>query len=351
MLTTGYTPIFQVLKDGVDITSRLQDRLTQVKLTQTQYSQIGDVEFIFDDRDWALELPQVKDTITFLMGYKETGLSVFGDYTIDEVHLVGPPRSIKILGHCVSLDSDLKLRATKTYTNTTAGEIIKDIASQDKITANVESSIGSIKMPTFNQVAQSGFHVIDQLARTYGGVAIYENGTVNVVKRGTPTTVSGAEFGTIDLNPEDFGEWDFWIQSRAAFSGAQAAWFDKDNVTRQVETVRSSGAGLGTFPLIGSVFENPNRFHVLPGMFQSQEQARAAAKAALSFTESLRAMATITLAKGDPTIRVHQGLNIQGMRDGINGQYIVETVTHSYRKTTGIVTNIEAKTPEAGDGA
>jgi uncharacterized protein len=348
MLTTGYTPIFQVLKDGKDITAQLQDRLVEVKAMQTETSEVGQVEFVFDDRDWALALPQKDDQITFLMGYKETGLTSFGDFDIDEVHLFGPPRSIKVVAHAVSQSSELRIRTIKTYTDTTVGDVIKDIASQAGLTANIDSSIASIKLPTFNQNNQSGFHIIDQLARTYGGATIYMNRMVTIVKRGQASTVSGGDAGMVYLTPEDFGEWDVWIQSRAAYSGVQAAWFDKDNVIRKFEVAQTAPSRLSDFPLIGSEFSNPKAFHTLPGMFSTQEQAQAAAQAQLRLFEQLRAQATITLAKGDPTIRVHMGLNITGMRDAIDGDYLIETVTHSYKKSTGIVTSIEARTMATG---
>lgn len=344
MLTTGYTPIFQVLKDSKDITAQLQDRLVEVKTTQTETSEVGQVEFIFDDRDWALALPQIEDQITFLMGYKETGLTSFGDFDIDEVHLFGPPRSIKVIAHAVSQSSTLRLRTIKSYSDTTVGAVINDIASQAGITANIDPSIAAIKLPTFNQNNQSGFHIIDQLARTYGGSAIYLNRRVTIVKRGQATTMSGGDAGQIYLTPEDFGEWDIWIQARAAYSGVQAAWFDKDNVVRKFEVAQTAPSRLSDFPLIGSEFSNPKAFHTLPGMFNTQEQAQAAAQAQLRLFEQLRAQATIALAKGDPTVRVHMGLNISGMRSAIDGDYLIENVTHTYKKSTGIVTNIEART-------
>jgi hypothetical protein len=347
MLTTGYTPIFQVVKDGVDVTSKFQDRLVQVQVQQTEASEMGRIEFIFDDRDWALALPQIEDKVSFLLGYKETGLSDFGEFTINEVHLIGPPRSIKVVGTSVSQSSALKVPKITNYLDQTVGDIIKQIAGQSGITADVDPSIGSIKVPAFNQNNQSGFHIIDQLARTYGASAVYQNGRVSVVKRGSASTTSGSESGSVNLTPEDFGEWDVWIQSRAAYSGAQAAWYDKDNVTRKYEQAQASGSSLSNFPLIGNEFSNPDKFFTLPGTFQTQEQAKAAAEARINFLEQLRAQITLTLAKGDPTIRVHQNMNISGMRYAIDGAYIIQTVTHSYRKTTGIVTSIEATTLSA----
>jgi hypothetical protein len=344
VLTTGYTPIFQVLKDGIDITSRLQDRLIEAKVTLTQGSDIGEIDLVFDDRDFAIQLPQVQDKISFLMGYKETGLSDFGTFEINEVHLSWPPRTLRIVGLGVSMTSGLKIPRIFNYLDLTIGDVVNQIASQAGVSASVDPNIAKIKLPSFNQNNQSGFHIIDHLARTYGGVAIHEDNWITIVKRDTSATVSGASSGTVSLTPEDFGESEIWIQSRPAYSGAQAAWFDQDAVERKFEQAESSGSSLSNFPLIGSEFSNPKSFFTLPGMFSSQEQAKAAATAHIQFLERLRAQASLTLAKGDPTIRAHNLLVISDMRDGIDGSYSIETVTHTLQKSTGVVTHIEAMT-------
>lgn len=346
MLTTGYTPLFQVVKDGNDITGRLQDRLIEAKVLHTQGSEFCQLDLVFDDRDFAIQLPQVQDQISFLMGYQETGLSDFGTFEIEEVHLSWPPRSIRVVALGVSLSSGLKIPKIANFLDLTVGDIINQIASQSGITASVDPSIASIKVPSFNQNNQSGFHIIDQLARTYGGSVIYENNRVTVVKRDGSSTVSGLSAGVISLTPEDFGEGEVWIQSRPAYSGAQAAWFDHDNVQRKYETAQSTSAS--SFPVIGTDYANPKNFFTLPGMFNSQEQAKAAAQAHSAFLGQLRAQANLTLAKGEPTIRAHHHLTISGMRDGINGNYSIQAVTHTLRKNTGIVTSIEAMTLDDG---
>lgn len=322
--------------------------MVEAKVQHTQASEFGQIDLVFDDRDFAIQLPQVQDKISFLMGYKETGLSDFGEFEISDIYLSWPPRTLRISATGVSLTSGLKVPKIVNYLDTTVGDVIKQIASQANVTASVDPSIASIKLPTFNQNNQSGFHIIDQLARTYGGSVIYENGRITVVKRDASATISGASSGTVALTPEDFGSGEVWIQSRPAYSGAQAAWFDHDNVERKYETAQANSSSLGSFPLIGSEYANPKSFFTLPGLFNSQEQAKAAAQAHIAFLGQLRAVATMTLAKGEPTIRAHNHLTISGMRDGIDGNYSIQTVTHTLTKAAGLVTSIEAMTADDG---
>jgi hypothetical protein len=59
--------------------------------------------------------------------------------------------------------------------------------------------------------------------------------------------------------------------------------------------------------------------------------------------------ATFDLAKGDPWIHDTQTVLVSGMRDKIDGSYVVEKAIHTYIKTTGIRTTLECRAP--GNGA
>lgn len=343
-MLTAYTPIFQVLKDGIDITSQLQDRLTEVNIEQTSVGEIARLELIFDDRDFVIALPQKSDKLSFLLGYQETGLSDFGTFEVDEIYLMGPPKALKVMAHGVSLNSNLKIPATKAFEGKTVGEIIKSMAGKTEV--SVAPEIGNIKIPFFNQVGQSPFQVIDMLTRRVGGSAVYENGKITVNKRDSGTTVSGSSLGTINLGPEDFGEWNVWVQSRGEHEGAVASWWDKDKVKRIYETVKDPNKGF---------FEGTNgydaaRLFLMPGMFNSQAEAQAAAKAKVGVFSRTISRAQVTLAKGDPTVRVQQHMVIRGMRSGIDGDYIIDTVKTGYKKATGITTSIDAHTPSPTGG-
>jgi len=55
------------------------------------------------------------------------------------------------------------------------------------------------------------------------------------------------------------------------------------------------------------------------------------------------------LAKGDPWVRDQQRLQVSGMRDGIDGSYVIQNVKHTYVKESGLLSEITA-TPN-GKGA
>jgi hypothetical protein len=84
-------------------------------------------------------------------------------------------------------------------------------------------------------------------------------------------------------------------------------------------------------------------------LFNSEAEAKAAATSQASNLARAEVQAIFDLAKGDPWIRDQQTVLVTGMRDGINGSYSLDKVTHTYIKSTGIKSQLEGKAP--GDGS
>ena len=78
-MPTGYTPIYQILKDGIDITDHFNDRCVQMRVDLTSGDGDNDMcLFTIDDRDWPVARPSVGDRLRILMGYVEVRERVTG---------------------------------------------------------------------------------------------------------------------------------------------------------------------------------------------------------------------------------------------------------------------------------
>jgi phage protein D len=82
---------------------------------------------------------------------------------------------------------------------------------------------------------------------------------------------------------------------------------------------------------------------------QSEAEAQQAADAKMAALNRGLRQGTVTLAKGDPSIRAAQPLVIMGMRPGIDGSYIVQTATHTFTRDEGISTTLEIYDPGTGE--
>lgn len=336
-MPVGFTPIFAVIKGGEDITGRFNDRVTKIEVDLRNGGGAGDVcRISIDDREWRLASPEVGAKLEIHLGYAEVGLAWLGLFDIDEVTYEGPPRSITITGTSSGSSSVLKSPTLKEFDNKTLGEIINGIAEKGGISAVISEELAQIKVPFKNQFA-SNFHMLHELERQYGAIAKFEGGKLLFKKRDDGQTASGQEMPILVLNESHFGQWQIKHNERANFSKVKAGYWDKDDHVRRWVTEENENfkGEQGT--------EYP-----MKGMFNSKEEAAAAAKSKVNSFRRSTGEANIALAKGDPWIRDQMQLLIGGMREGINGSYVIDQVKHTYLKNAGIMTSLSAKPPGTG---
>lgn len=340
-MPTGYTPVFQILKGGNDVTNQFNDRATSISVTCIGGGGGGDLlDIEIDDRDWAVAYPAVGDSLEVHLGYKEIGMAYMGTFEIDEVTFKGMPKAIRLHGNSNAMQNAMKSPMTKDYSNKTVGDLVKDIAEKGGLTAKIEGDLANKKVP-FKNVITSPYHMLHELERAYNGVAKITDSTISFTPRDTGLAASGGYVPIIMLRPEHFGTWEVKHTSRPDYGKVVASYTDKDDFFSRkfVEQEREGGSDDSKkrqpFP-IGKIFN-------------SKEEAEAAAKSQMQALVRSTGYASLTLAKGDPWIKDQQRLLITGMRDGVNGSYVIDVAVHTYVKQSGISTSIQARPP--GDGS
>ncbi|MGH1591021.1 hypothetical protein ACRBEV_24960 [Methylobacterium phyllosphaerae] len=82
-MANGYIPIYQITKDGLDITGHFSDRCVQLRIDSS--GEMDTVTFTIDDRDWAVARPNVGDKVSVSLGCAEVGMSNMGTFEIEGV--------------------------------------------------------------------------------------------------------------------------------------------------------------------------------------------------------------------------------------------------------------------------
>ncbi|SDK39728.1 phage late control D family protein [Bradyrhizobium ottawaense] len=341
-MPSGYTPIYRVSKDGIDITGQFNDRTTQIKVDlQAGNGNDDQCTITVDDRDWRVARPIPGESLQIWLGYAEIGLAYMGSFEIDDVTFVGPPRSIKLTGKSTGSNDIQKAPAIKDFENKSISDILGGMAGKTGLGVSISGALGDIKIPFKNQVV-SNLHMIHELERLTGAVAKVVDGHLMFVKRDGGESASGVALPTLVLQPEHFGTWQVRYTSKPGYGGVKAAYFDKDEMVRKwVDS--AVGGGLG-----GLANKFTGNFNI-GQLFNSKEEAQQAASSQAANFKRAEVQGVFDLAKGDPWIRDQQTLIVTGMRDGINGSYVIDKVTHTYIKSTGIKSQMECKQP--GDGA
>jgi phage protein D len=343
-VSTGYTPIYRVFKGGEDITGQFNDRTLQIKVDlQSGNGNDDQCTILVDDRDWRISRPSTGESLQIWLGYTEVGIAYMGSFEIDDVTFLGPPRQIKLLGKSTGSSDIQKAPAIREFDNKSVSDILGQMAGQTGLGLAIGSGLGDIKIPFKNQ-GVSNLHMIHELERLSGAVAKVVDGKLMFVKRDGGETASGVALPTLVLLPEHFGTWQVRYTSKPGYGEVKAAWFDKDEMVRKWvgSAVASGSNSVGLADKFGGAFN-------IGQLFNSEAEAKAAAGSQAENLKRAEVQAIFDLAKGDPWIRDQQTLIVSGMRDGINGSYVIDKVTHTYIKSTGIKSQMECKTP--GDGA
>lgn len=138
-MPVGITPIYKLMRNGVDITDNFNDRTTSIKVELNSGDGANDTfEIRIDDRDWRLAIPDQKTKIDVYLGYKEVGLAYVGQYTATDVFLEGPPRTMRITGLAAEMHSLMKTPVIKEFDNKTVQQVAEEIAKNAGIKVYVD---------------------------------------------------------------------------------------------------------------------------------------------------------------------------------------------------------------------
>lgn len=337
-MPSGYTPIFQIFKDGDDVTGRFQDRLTRIQVDIYDGDGQNDkCKITVDDRDWRVARPFVGDRLELHLGYKEVGLAYMGLFEVNTLAFIWMPKAIELDCTSTGLRDGLKTRQQGTFTNTTLGEVVKDLAKRGGLSAMVEEGLGSIRIDARN-LTSSPMHLLNSLERQFGAVSKVESGKLIFVPRGALANLDGAPRPILVFGPSHFSSGRVQETERARYRGVAASYRDRvDNVRRFIEA-----------PTLGGNVEASAPMFTIDREYGSKEEAEASAKARAAALQRATGQLYAEMARGDPWIRAPQNMVIGSMRDGIDGSYEITRASHVYAKEVGLLTTIEAG--PRGDG-
>ena len=229
------TPAWLILADGVDVTGNFNDRLLSLTVTDNEGLKSDTCEIEVDDRDGRLAVPRKGTLLSISMGYRETGLTLMGVYTVDEVELSGFPRKMRISGSAADLRDKLKAQRNKGYEGKTVGEIVKEIAGRHGLTPAVGSSLASFRYDYLGQTEESDLHFLTRLARRHDALAKVANGRLLLTKRGEAKAASGAALVEAIIGAAQVIEYSATFQDRPAHKKSKASWWDRKKAKRETE--------------------------------------------------------------------------------------------------------------------
>lgn len=321
-------PDFRVTVGTNNITELIAERLISLTVTDEAGVKSDRVEIVLDDRDQRLDLPPTKADITVSIGYVGR-LVDKGKYVVEEIEVEGPDRRLTIRANSTGATKGAGAAREKSWNDTTIGDIARSIAGRHGWQPSIGADIGAVKVKHADQT-ENDLQFLSRLASENGGVAKVVSGRLIVSKHSSGKSVTGQALQNIDVHLSDGFDWVMTIAERGNYDGVKAQYYD-----------------LKKAKLIDAVAgDDTKNTHLMAHPFKDKKAAEEAAKSKLQSLRRGKATFTIKSMPGNPALFAEGTLNAIGFRNGVDGKWTINKVTHTISEA-GYSTAVECETPEA----
>ena len=325
--------VFMITVAGTNITTTLLPELISLSVSDKVGTHSDTASLEIDDTDGRIVLPQIGAPVIVALGWEGEGVRVVFTGTVDEVKSSGSRssgRTLQITAKGMDTTRKPKEGQQRHFDDKTAEDILKEAGQTAGVTEiEIDPSLASIKRKYFEMRDESFIHMGERLAREIGGNFRIQGTKATMSKRGgTYTSAVVAAWG------RNLHGWDISpALGRAQYSKLRARWYDPMKAGWQ-ETEEGT-----------SLAVDARHDHRYAKSDEGEAKQQTASDGATSERDAGEGNVTI---EGD-TAAIPDGLCIvTGTRPGIDGPWRIESVTHSYSRGGGFVTQLSLKQPGSG---
>lgn len=321
--TQHRTPTYVLKVAGQDITPKVSPRLISLTLTEGRENTADQLDIELDDHDGQLAIPRKEAEIELHIGWLGQQLVDKGSFVVDEVEHSGAPDRITIRARAADMGGEIRARKEKSWSNTTLGAVVADLAKNSQLTHKVAEQLAQIAISHITQTNESDMHFLTRLARQYDAVATVKKKHLLFMPITGSKNSKGEKLPTVRITRAD-GDAHRWASSaRDAFDGVKAYWSDSVNGKRKTVVAGKKTGNVKT----------------LKETYASESAALHAAKAELQRLERGSATLELTLAIGRPEVTAQSPVKVTGWKPEIDGDdWLVKEVTHTLNEGSGWTT-------------
>ena len=325
--------LFMVTVAGTNITSALMPVLISLRVYDTAGTHADTATLEVDDMEGRIVLPEIGAPVIVALGWEGDGVRVVFTGTVDEVKSSGSRgggRTLSISARGMDTTGKLKEGQQRHFDDRRVKDILEAAGKSAGITTvEIDPSLASIRRRYFEMRAESFIHMGERLAREIGGNFRIQGNVAVMSKRGGSYTAAviaawGRNLHGWDISP---------ALGRAQYSSVRARWYDPQKARWQ-ETEEAT-----------SLSVEARHDHRYAKADETEASQQTASDKATSERDSGEGSVII---EGD-TSAIPDGLCIvSGARPGVDGAYRIESVTHSYSRGSGFVTELNLRQPGQG---
>lgn len=325
-------PAFRLTVDGIDIARFISPRLMGMELTDNRGVEADQLSISLSDHDGLLSIPPKGAVLRLWLGWSDTGLVDKGTYTVDETEHSGAPDVLSIRARSADLRKGLKTKRERSWSNTTLGDVLGDIAIGNGLTTTIAGALDGLPILQLDQANESDANLISRLGEEFDAVASVKAGCLLCLPAGGGKTASGMDLPHIVLTREDGDQHRYLQADRDSYDGVRAYYYDVNSAKKQ-EAIAGGGDNLKD----------------LRHTYSDQQSALRAARAEFRRLQRGSATLSYTLAMGRPDLIPELTYTLQGVKAEIDEIiWYGGNVQHSLSADGGYTVSLEleSKLPE-----
>lgn len=325
-------PAFRITVDGNDIAQLISPRLMSLQLTDNRGIEADQLSITLSDHDGLLAIPPKGAVVRLWLGWSDTGLVDKGTYTVDETEHSGAPDVLSIRARSADLRKGLKTKRERSWSNTTLGDVLGDIAMGNGLTATVAGALDGLPILQLDQANESDANLISRVGEEFDAVVTVKAGCLLCIPAGGGKTASGMELPHITLTRADGDQHRYLQADRDSYDGVRAYFYDVNSAKKQ-EAIAGGGDNLKD----------------LRHTFSDRQSALRAARAEFNRLQRGSATLSYTLAVGRPDLIPELTYTLEGVKPEIDAIiWYGGNVQHSLSADSGYTVSLEleSKLPE-----
>ena len=302
---------FQILADGEDVTALFKDRLKSLVIVDEAGMKSDTAEIVIDDRDYRVELPETGARLEISIGFKETGLTFMGAYTVDELSGDYPIKTMTIKAKAADMLQGIRSPKTRAWEGKTLGDIAAKIAGEHGLRLAISDSLKPAFFGYLAQTAESDLNLLTRMARDLDATAKPAGDALIIVKRGEGKSTDGQDLPTPTIAASEITNLTWTATGRGRYGKVTAEWSELGSAA-----VHQVSAGDGKPAL------------KLRHRHATQAEAQRAAESALTRSKRASGKLSASLAGFYPSLSAEAYAELPDIKPELTGQWLVNRVEH-----------------------
>ncbi|MDU6099479.1 MAG: contractile injection system protein, VgrG/Pvc8 family [Acinetobacter sp.] len=337
VLQASSVPIYKLVVDGVDISSKVNNRLGQMRIENKRGFEVDTLDLTLSDHDGLLEIPSKGAVIQAWLGWQHSGLVYKGSYIVKEVEHGGAPDTLRIRATSADMKKSLKQKKERSFDDIALGDLIRKIAIEHDLNDQVSEELAKHKIIHIDQ-NESDANLLTRLADEHDAIATIKNGTLLFMPKGQSQTISGQELPTFVLTRSKGDEHRYSFSDGGEDVTAIRAFYYDDKMSKKLEVI------------VGD--QSNQNIKELRHIHRDKQTATLAARAKLNHFKRTAETLSYKLARGIPDLVPEQTFLFIGIKEQIDEIYwLGTTITDTLDSSGGYTTDLQLEVffPDADD--